>query len=132
MRWYCVLCLTASCLKKSTLRLLSDSVIFTPSSRNTRSPGAGRKSGTTLGLPKGSSAYLIFALIDLLTPSPVAGTEDANDALPVGKSDGEDTTANRAKAQVALFSGAMRRVRRDNPLEVSKRELSQRESNTVF
>jgi hypothetical protein len=76
--------------------------------------------------------YLIFAFIELLTPSPVAGTEDANDALPVAKSDGEDTTANRAKAEVALFSGAMRRVLRDNPLGVSKRELSHRERNAVF
>ena len=76
--------------------------------------------------------YLIFAFIELFTPSPVAGTEDANDALPVGKSDGEDTTANHAKAEVALFSGAMRRVLRDNPLGVSKRELSHRESNAVF
>ncbi len=104
MRWYWVLCFAASCLKKSTLRLLSAKVIFTPSSRNTRSSGAGRKSETTLGLPKGSSVYLIFALIELLSPPPIAGTKDANNALSIGESDGEYATAHRAKAEVALFT----------------------------
>ena len=41
MRWYCVLCLRASFLKNSTLRLLNEMVTFTPSSRKTRSSGAG-------------------------------------------------------------------------------------------
>src|SRR6202158_5037547 len=89
MRWYWVLCFAASCLEKSTLRLLSARVIFTPSSRNTRSSGAGRKSGTTLGLPRGSSVYFIFAFIKLLAPSPIAGAKDANDALPIDEPDGE-------------------------------------------
>src|SRR5882672_8604007 len=71
MRWYWVLCFVASRLKNSTLRLLSARVTFTPSSRKTRSSGAGRKSGTTLGLPKGSSVYLVFALIDPFTLSPL-------------------------------------------------------------
>src|SRR5882762_951737 len=46
MRWYCVLCLRASVLKKSTLRLLNAMVTLTPSSLKTRSSGRGRKSGT--------------------------------------------------------------------------------------
>src|SRR5882762_8943273 len=106
MRWYWVLCFAASRLKKSTLRLLSARVIFTPSSRNARSSGAGRKSGTTLGLPKGSSVYLIFAFIELLTPSPVAGTEDANNALPVGESDGEDRQPRQSRSSVVRRSYA--------------------------
>jgi hypothetical protein len=119
-------------LKKSTLRLLNASVIFTPSSRNTRSSGAGRKSGTTLGLPKGSSVYLIFALIELLTLSPIAGANDTNDARPVGEPDGDYATANRAKAEVALFAGAMRRILGDHPLRVSKCELRDGETNAVL
>ena len=65
MRWYCVLCLRASVLKKSTLRLLNAMVTLTPSSLKTRSSGRGRKSGTTLGFPRGSSVYLIFPLMGL-------------------------------------------------------------------
>src|SRR5205085_1677458 len=85
MRWYCVLCFAASRLKKSTLRLLRARVTFMPSSRNTRSSGAGRKSGTTLGLPKGSSVYLVFALIDPLSFAPIARAKDPNDIGAVRK-----------------------------------------------
>src|SRR5258708_7489575 len=49
IRWYCVLCLRASVLKKSTLRLLNAIVTFTPSSRKTKSSGRGTKSGTSIG-----------------------------------------------------------------------------------
>src|ERR1700682_6760619 len=104
MRWYWVLCFAASCLKKSTLRLLSARVIFTPSSRNTRSSGAGKKSGAPLGLPKGSSVYFIFALIELLSPPPIAGAKDANNVLSIGESDGEYGTGYRGRGGVALVT----------------------------
>src|SRR2546426_10912739 len=64
MRWYWVRCFRASPLKNSTLRLLNAIVTFTPSSRETRSSGLGRKSGTTFRRPRGSFVYLIFLLID--------------------------------------------------------------------
>ena len=43
-----------------------------------------------------------------------------------------NTTANRAKAEVALFAGAVRRVLGDNALRVSERKLRHREANTVL
>ncbi len=76
--------------------------------------------------------YLIFALIELLTPSPIAGANDANDALPVAEHDGDYATANRAKAEVALFAGAMRRVLSDHPLRVSERKLRHGKINAVL
>src|SRR6266436_6109604 len=76
MRWYCVLCLRASFLKNSTLRLLREIVTFTPSSRNTRSSGFGRKSGTTLTSPRGWSEYLIFSLIDSFSFAPISCAVD--------------------------------------------------------
>jgi hypothetical protein len=70
--------------------------------------------------------------MELLSPPPIAGAKDANNALPIGKSDGEYATARRAKAKVALFTRAVRRVLSDYPLAVSKRELRHRESNAVL
>jgi len=99
MRWYCVLCLVASRLKNSTLRLLKARVIFTPSSRKARSSGAGRKSVTTVGLPIGSVVYLIFALIDLFPFPPISGAKYPNDTGAIGKADGENATAKGAKAE---------------------------------
>src|SRR5436190_18066678 len=110
MRWYCVLCFVASRLKNSTLRLLNARVTFTPSSRNTRSSGGGRKSGTTLGLPSGSSVYLIFALIDSFTFLPIARAENSDDTGAVRESYGQNATARLAEADNALFLSAVDRV----------------------
>jgi hypothetical protein len=76
--------------------------------------------------------YLIFALIELFTPSPIAGAKDANDAPPISEPDGKNATANRAKAEVALFAGAMRRVLSDNALRVSECKLRHRETNIML
>jgi hypothetical protein len=48
-----------------------------------------------LRVSHGSSVYLILALIDSLPLSPIARADDADDAGPVGESDGEDRPANR-------------------------------------
>src|SRR5258705_8166324 len=124
MRWYCVLCFAASRLKNSTLRLLRARVTLMPSSRNTRSSGAGRKSGTTLGLPKGSSVYLIFALIDSLTFAPIARSKNPNDIGAVRKSCGEDAATHFAKAEVALFVRAVTSIQRYNAAWIGEGELS--------
>jgi len=94
MRWYCALWFAASRLRKSTLCLLSASVTFTPSSRKTRSSAGGRKCGTTLSLARGSSAHLIFVLIDAFALSPIAGSKYANDAGSIGDADRHDRSAN--------------------------------------
>jgi hypothetical protein len=82
--------LRASVLKKSTLRLLNAMVTLTPSSLKTRSSGRGRKSGTTLGFPSGSSVYLIFSLIYPLAFPPVAGAKNPNHIVAIGKPDRQD------------------------------------------
>src|SRR5882762_6172629 len=111
MRWYCVLCLRASVLKKSTLRLLNAMVTLTPSSLKTRSSGRGRKSGTTLGFPRGSSVYLIFPLIYPLAFPPVAGAKNPNDIVAIGKPDCENDPAfDLAETVEPLFTGTVRRI----------------------
>src|SRR6266700_1564459 len=110
MRWYCVLCLRASVLKKSTLRLLNAMVTLTPSSLKTRSPGRGRKSGTTLGFPRCSSVYLIFSLIYPLAFPPVPGTKNSNDLVAIGKPDRQDPAFDLAETVEPLFTGTVRPV----------------------
>lgn len=91
-------------MKKSTLFLLKAKVTFTPSSLKASSPGDGKKSGTILILPIGSSVYFIFALINGLTLAPIAGAENADDIVSVCKSDSKDATVNYAKTVEALFA----------------------------
>ena len=110
MRWYCVLCLRASVLKKSTLRLLNAMVTLTPSSLKTRSSGRGRKSGTTLGFPRGSSVYLIFPLIYPLAFPPVSGAKDPNDIVAIGKPDRQDPAFDLAETGEPLFTGTVRPI----------------------
>ena len=132
MRWYCVLCFAASRLKNSTLRLLNASVTFTPSSRKTRSSGAGKKSATTLGFPKGSFVYLILELIDSFALSPIAGAKDANNAGSISKADSKNFAANYAKTEKAFFVHAMGRVLGDNTARIDKRKLRREEVDAVL
>lgn len=132
MRWYCVLCLVASRLKNSTLRLLKASVIFTPSSRKTRSSGAGRKSATTFGRPMGSSVYLIFAFINLFAFPPVSRANYPDDAGAIGEANGEYATANRAKAEIARLFRAVHRIFGDHTSRVGKGKLRQSEVHPVL
>src|SRR5712691_10278286 len=107
MRWYCVLCLRASFLKNSTLRLLKEMVTFTPSSRNTRSSERGRKSGMTLRFPRGSSVYLILSLIDSLSFTPITGSDDTDYVLTILEANRENSGANLPKTDVPLFVGTV-------------------------
>jgi len=132
MRWYCVLCLRASVLKKSTLRLLSAMVTLTPSSLKTRSSGRGRKSGTTLGLPRGSSVYLIFPLINPLAFPPVAGAEDPNDVVAIGEPDRHDPAFHLAETVEPLFTGTVRRILGDDADGVGEGQLRLGERHAVL
>src|SRR5258708_38179992 len=85
-------------------------VTLTPSSLKTRSSGRGRKSGTTLGFPRGSSVYLIFPLIYPLAFPPVAGAKNPNDIVPVGEPDGQDPAFDLAEAVEPLFTGTVRPI----------------------
>src|SRR6266850_464989 len=132
MRWYCVLCLRASFLKNSTLRLLREIVTFTPSSRNTRSSGFGRKSGTTLTSPRGSSVYLIFSLIDSFSFAPISCAVDTDNFLAVSEPHREDAGTHPPEAVVPLFARAVGHILRDNALRVSEGNLRHREGHTVL
>jgi hypothetical protein len=114
------------------LRFESAIVTFTPSSRKASSSGEGRKSGTTFSLPSGSSVYLIFSVINSLTPSPVTGTKDSNDTLAVSKADRQDATPNFAKAVVPLLARAVRQVLSYHASRVGKNELRYGEGNPMF
>src|SRR6266540_565757 len=132
MRWYCVLCLRASFLKKSTLRLLKEMVTFTPSSRNTRSSGWGRKSGTTFRFPRGSSVYLILSLIDPLSFAPVTGPVDSDHVLTVSKAYCEDAGTHLAETVIPWFAGTVGQVFCDDALRVNEGKLRQREGDAVL
>ena len=132
MRWYCVLCFCASLLKNSTLRLLSAIVTLTPSSRKTRSSGFGRKSGTTLGSPSGSSVYLILSFIDSLSFPPIAGSEDSDYIVTVSKPNSENPTVYPAETEVPQFLGTMGMVFSDDTPSVGKGDLRHRKGNSVL
>ena len=132
MRWYCVLCFAASRLKKSsTLRLLSASVTFTPSSRKARSSGGGRKSGTTLSSPRSSSVYLIFALLDAAL-SPIAGSKYTNDAGAISEADRHDRPADLAKAEEPCSRFAVLQVFRYCAAGIRERQPGLSKADTVL
>src|SRR5207245_2293582 len=79
-------------------------VTFTPSSRKTRSSGRGRKSGTTLRVPRGLSVYLILSLIDSLSFAPIAGSEDTDYVLKVSEANREDSDTNLPETVVPRCS----------------------------
>ena len=83
-------------MKKSTLDLLREIVIFTVSSLNANSSGDGSISATTSTFPIGSFVYLIFALINLFTFTPIASSKDSNDFVAVSKSHCNDVFAHEA------------------------------------
>lgn len=132
MRWYCVLRFRASFLKNSTLRLLKAMVTLIPSSRKTRSSGRGRKSGTTLRSPRGSSVYLIFSLIDSFPLSPVAGPENPDHVLAVRETDRQDPALHPPEAVMALLLRAVGQVLRDHTRRIREGQLRLRERDSVL
>jgi len=132
MRWYCVLCFCASRLKNSTLLLLRARVIFTPSSRMARSSGRGRKSAITRGLPIGSSVYLIFVVIDLLSSPPVAGTKNGYDAGAIGEANSQNAGIDTSKAEIASFARAVLDILGDYTARVGKCQLRGGEIDAVL
>src|SRR6185436_122145 len=102
------------------------------SSRKTRSSGSGRKSGTTLTLPRGSSVYLVFALMDFLSFSPISRAEDSDDVVAVGKPDRKDAVIHQAEAVMPDFFRAVRRVFGDYAIRIGKRQLRHGKRNPVL
>ena len=91
-------------LKKSTLVLLSEMVTLTVSSLRANSSGEGKKSATTFTFPTGSSVYLIFSFIDVLSLSPVSGAYNPGFLPAIGESNGHDPFGHPAQAIISLLS----------------------------
>src|SRR5712691_8381641 len=107
-------------------------VTLTPSSLKTRSSGRGRKSGTTLGFPRGSSVYLIFPLIYPLAFPPVPGAKDPNDIVAIGKPDRQDPAFDLAETVEPLFTGAVRRILGDDADGIGEGPLRLGERHSVL
>lgn len=98
------------------LDLLSEIVTFTVSSRRTSSSREGRKSGTTLSLPKGSSVYFVFPLINSFSSSPKSGANDSNNADSVCESDGQNPVGDFPETVIPLFRITMGNVFGDDTM----------------
>ncbi len=114
------------------LFLLRVIVTLTDSSRYANSAGEGRKSGTILIPPNGSSVYFIFVLIDRLAFPPVAGSEYANDVVPIGKAYGNNAISYFAKTVVTNFFVAVAHVFSDDTMRVGEGVLGHRKRDSVF
>src|SRR5207244_4603020 len=123
---------SAALLNNSTLRLLRASVTLTSSSRNTRSSGDGRKFGTTLNLPSGSSVYLIFVPINVFALSPVTGSEYSDKAGSISEANGKDAASDSAEAEESRLVFAMLQVLGDYAMWIRKRQLRLSESDSVL
>jgi|SRR5690606_22617523 len=108
-------------------------VTFSTSSFTANSLGGGRKSSTIFTAPMGPLLYLIGLLIDALTLSPVACTEDPNHAIPVGKSHGQDAAAMTAEAVVTRFLfRTVRQVFGQDAAPIKERSDSLQEADAVL
>src|SRR5258708_32935700 len=107
-------------------------VTLTPSSLKTRSSGRGRKSGTTLGFPRGSSVYLIFSLICSPAFPPVPGAKNPNDIVPVGEPDGQDPAFDLAETVEPLFTRAVGRILGNDADGIGESQLRLAERHAVL
>ncbi len=80
----------------------------------------------------GSLVYLIFALINCLSFSPVAGTKNSNDTAAIGKADSENTPVHFAETQVAFLGFAVGQVFGNDTVRISEGILSQRNGTPYF
>jgi len=80
----------------------------------------------------GSSVYLIFALINCLSFSPVTGTKYANHTAAIGKANGKNAVINIAKTEIAFFSLTMSNVFGYNTVWVSEGILCQKKRNSML
>jgi hypothetical protein len=130
--WYGTRDLAACDLKKSTLRLLSDNVTFTPSSFNTSFCGGGKKSSTTLIRPSGSSVYLGLRFINHPTAAPIAGTYDSNLGMTVRKPYCHYPVCNFTEAIPPFLGLAVANVLGDDACVIQEGELRLGEANAML
>jgi hypothetical protein len=107
------------------LFLLREIVTFTDSSRNANSAGEGRKSGTILTSPIGSSVYFIFVLMYCLAFPPITGSKYSYHIVPISKTYREDTIANLAETVITHFIVAVVHVFSNDTTRIGKDVLGQ-------
>jgi hypothetical protein len=76
--------------------------------------------------------YFIFALIDLLSFSPITRAKDSDYVVPVRKTHGEDALPDLAEAEVPLLCRTVRLVFGKDALGICECELCLRERDTVL
>jgi hypothetical protein len=75
---------------------------------------------------------LILTLIDALSLAAIAGTEDSDDAGPIGETDGQDAIADASETAVPQFLAAVGCVFSDDALRISECVLGQSEGHTML
>ena len=100
--------------------MLREIVTLTDSSRNASSAGEGRKSGTILISPNGSSVYFIFVLINRLAFPPVTGSKNANDVVAIREAYRDNAIPDLAKTVVAHFFVAVVQVFSDDTMRIGE------------
>jgi hypothetical protein len=114
------------------LFLLRAIVTLTPASRKANSSGEGRKSRITFRLPKGSSVYLILALINCLAFPPIACTENADHSASMREPHAKDSAADPSEAVIASFLVAVRHILSDYPARVGESVLGLKKGDPMF
>jgi hypothetical protein len=86
----------------------------------------------TFRLPKGSSVYLILALINHLVFPPVARTENADQSASIREPHVENSTTDPSKAVIALSLVPVRQILSDYAARVSERVLGFKKGDPMF
>jgi len=76
--------------------------------------------------------YFIFALINLLSFSPIAGSEDPDDIATIREPDRQDAAFHPPEAVVPLLAAAVRTVFRQHAVGIRKGKLRHGERNVVL
>ena len=76
--------------------------------------------------------YLIFALIDCLASSPVAGAEDSDDVAAVREADSHHAPSDSTETIVAFLDGAVRQVFCNDTSWVDEGQLCRCEGDSML
>jgi hypothetical protein len=85
-----------------------------------------------LRLPRGSSVYRIFPVIDSSPFPPVARSIDADHATAIGKADGQNSVSDFTEAVISALLGTVGQILGDYASGISEGELCQDERYAVL
>ena len=107
-------------------------VTLTVSSFRASSSGEGRKSGTALTLPIGSSVYFIFLFIYFLSFPPISGANNSDFVFSVGESYSHNSTRSSPKAIISLFVITVFKILQNDTIMIQESKLRQGKRDAVF